>query len=215
MLPDPGRYEERYRLTGAAWGLASALVVFGLGFLRHTHLISAALTVLITIAIPAVLAVALRPVAFRADHAGITLGSAWQLPGRPAVFIPWADVEKIILYPGYTSGGDQVHCIGSSAGTEPRPCPAATSKLPGAPSPASRPGRHGRSRTGGWTASSWPPSPPQWRRASLSSTPATTPTGASKDQASAKTRTRMASDHLDPRARRCTPGRARGGPSEP
>ncbi len=112
MLPDPGRYEERYRLTGAAWGLASALLTLGLGFLRHTHLIFAALTVLITIAIPAVLAVALRPVAFRADHAGITLGSGRQLPRRTAVFIPWADIEKIILYPGYTSSGDQVQCIG-------------------------------------------------------------------------------------------------------
>jgi len=112
MLPDPGRYEERYRLTGAAWGLASALLTLGLGFLRHTHLTFAALTVLLTIAIPAVLAVALRPVAFRADHAGITLGSGRQLPRRPAVLIPWADIEKIILYPGYTSSGDQVQCIG-------------------------------------------------------------------------------------------------------
>ena len=110
MLPDPGRYEERYRLTGAAWGLASALLAVGLGFLRHTHLIFAALTILAVI--PAALAVALRPVAFRADHAGLTLGSGWQLPGRPAAFIPWAHVEKIILYPGYTSGGNQMQCIG-------------------------------------------------------------------------------------------------------
>jgi hypothetical protein len=28
------------------------------------------------------------------------------------VFIPWADVEKIILYRGYTSSGDPVPCIG-------------------------------------------------------------------------------------------------------
>ena len=135
MLPDPGRYEERYRLTGAAWGLASALVVFGLGFLRHTHLISAALTVLITIAIPAVLAVALRPVAFRADHAGITLGSGWQLPGRPAVFIPWADVEKIILYPGYTSGGNQVQCIGVQRRDAAPPLPRGSKQAPWCPVP--------------------------------------------------------------------------------
>jgi hypothetical protein len=113
MLPDPGRYEERYRLTGAAWGLATALLALGLGFLRHTHPIIVALTVLITIAIPAVLAVAFRPVAFRADHAGITLGGSERLlPHRPAVFIPWADVEKIILYPGYASSGDQAQYIG-------------------------------------------------------------------------------------------------------
>lgn len=54
---------------------------------------------------------AFRPVAFRADHTGITLGSG-RLSHRPAVFIPWADIEKIILYPGYTSSGDQVQCIG-------------------------------------------------------------------------------------------------------
>jgi len=109
MLPDPGRYEERYRLIGAALGLASALLAVGLGLLWHTQLIFAALTVLAVI--PAALAVALRPVAFRADYAGITLGSGRQLPRSPAVFIPWADVERIILYRDYTSG-DQMQYIG-------------------------------------------------------------------------------------------------------
>ena len=103
MLPDPGRYEERYRLTGAALGLVSALLALGLGLLWHTQLIFAALAVLAVI--PAVLAVALRPVAFRADHAGITLGSDRLLPRRPAVFIPWADVERIVLYPGRKAAG--------------------------------------------------------------------------------------------------------------
>jgi hypothetical protein len=103
MLPDPGRYEERYRLTGAALGLVSAVLAVGLGLLWHTQLIFAALTVLAVI--PAVLAVALRPVAFRADHAGITLGSDRLLPRRPAVFIPWADVERIVLYPGRKAAG--------------------------------------------------------------------------------------------------------------
>jgi len=103
MLPDPGRYEERYRLTGAALGLVSALLALGLGLLWHTQLIVAALTVLAVI--PAVLAVALRPVAFRADHAGITLGSDRLLPRRPAVFIPWVDVERIVLYPGRKAAG--------------------------------------------------------------------------------------------------------------
>ena len=103
MLPDPGRYEERYRLTGAALGLVSALLALGLGLLWRTQLIFAALTVLAVI--PAVLAVALRPVAFRADHAGITLGSDRLLPRRSAVFIPWADVERIVLYPGRKAAG--------------------------------------------------------------------------------------------------------------
>jgi hypothetical protein len=103
MLADPARYEERYRLTGAALGLASALLAVGLGFLWHTQLIFAALTVLAVI--PAVLAVARRPVAFRADHAGITLGSDRLLPRRPAVVIPWTDVERIVLYPGRKAAG--------------------------------------------------------------------------------------------------------------
>jgi hypothetical protein len=103
MLPDLGRYEERYRLTGAALGLVSALLALGLGLLWHTQLIFAALTVLAVI--QAVLAAALRPVAFRADHAGITLGSDRLLPRRPAVFIPWADVERIVLYPGRKAAG--------------------------------------------------------------------------------------------------------------
>ena len=110
MLPDPGRYEERYRLTRAAQVLVGALLSVGLGLLRHQPLIFAALTVLL--AIPAVLARARRPVALRADHAGITLGSERLLPRRPAVFIPWADVEQIILYPGYTSSGNQAQYIG-------------------------------------------------------------------------------------------------------
>ena len=105
MLPDPARYEERYRLTGAALGLASALLAVGLGFLWHTNLIFAALAVLA--AIPAVLVIARRPVALRADHAGITLGSERLLPRRRPCSPPGQDVEKIILYPGYSSG-DQV-----------------------------------------------------------------------------------------------------------
>jgi hypothetical protein len=52
-----------------------------------------------------VLVIACRPVALRADHAGTTLGSERQLLRRPAVFIPWADVEKIILYPGRKAAG--------------------------------------------------------------------------------------------------------------
>jgi hypothetical protein len=103
--PDPGRYEERYRLTRVA--LAAVLVlVLGL--------------VLFGGAIPAVLALARRPVAFRADHTGITLGSAGKpdsprrlLGHRPAVFVPWADAEQIVLYTGYQGGaGSPVPCLG-------------------------------------------------------------------------------------------------------
>ncbi|HEY6309421.1 MAG TPA: hypothetical protein VIY52_01230 [Streptosporangiaceae bacterium] len=141
MLPDPARYEERYRLTGAALGLASSLLALGLGFLWHAQLIFAALTVLL--AIPAVLAIARRPVAFRADHAGITLGSDRLLPRRPAVFIPWTDVERIILYPGrkaagvgdYIWAGGEVECIGVLRREGAPALPYGNKQAPGCPVP--------------------------------------------------------------------------------
>jgi hypothetical protein len=141
MLPDPARYEERYRLTGAALGLASALLAVGLGFLWHTNLIFVALAVLA--AIPAVLVITRRPVALRADHAGITLGSERQLPRRPAVFIPWADVEKIILYPGRKAAGfgdylwasGEVECIGIQRREEAPALPYGNKQAPGCPVP--------------------------------------------------------------------------------
>jgi hypothetical protein len=133
MLPDPARYEERYRPTGAALGLASALLALGLGFLWHTQLIFAALTVLL--AMPAVLAIARRPVASRADHAGITLGSDWQLPRRPAVFIPWADAGKIILYPGCTSRGSQAQYVGVQRREGAPPLPYGNEQVPWCPVP--------------------------------------------------------------------------------
>jgi hypothetical protein len=40
-------------------------------------------------------------IAFRADYGGITLGvmpTSLAALHRPAIFIPWAEVEKIILY---------------------------------------------------------------------------------------------------------------------
>ncbi|MDQ2812588.1 MAG: hypothetical protein M3Z75_12150 [Actinomycetota bacterium] len=41
----------------------------------------------------------------RADHAGITLGRQhYPLASRPAMFVPWTDVEQIILYTGYEDG---------------------------------------------------------------------------------------------------------------
>ena len=111
MLPDQGCYEERYRLTRPARVLASALLSLGLGLLWHQQLIFAVLTVLL--AVPAVPALVLRPVAFRADHARITLGSDRLLPRRPAVFVPWTDGRRgLIFYPGPTSSGDQAPYLG-------------------------------------------------------------------------------------------------------
>jgi hypothetical protein len=109
---DPGCYEERYKVAGAALSLAATLLVLGLlaavlGW--HPQLIVAAFPALL--AIPAVLAMALHPVAFRADHAGVTLGAVRVLPPRPAMFIPWADIEQIILY-STGSGRKAVECVG-------------------------------------------------------------------------------------------------------
>jgi hypothetical protein len=117
MLPDPGCYGERYSQTGrAALGLAAVLLSVGLGILWHTPVIFTAIALLF--AIPAVIARASRMIAFRADYAGITLGA---VPDKltfrrgPAVFVPWADIEQIILYPAYPRGQGSyasVQCIG-------------------------------------------------------------------------------------------------------
>ena len=131
---DPGCYEERCRLASAVLSLAPSLLALGLGLLWHTHLIWAVLTVLL--AIPAVIALARRQVAFRAGCAGITLGSVRLLPRRPAVFVPWADVEKIILYDSGTGGlGGQVPCIGVLRRAGAPALPWGNEQAPGCPVP--------------------------------------------------------------------------------
>jgi hypothetical protein len=48
-----------------------------------------------------VITITRRMTAFRADYGGITLGvmpTSLAALHRPAIFIPWAEVEKIILY---------------------------------------------------------------------------------------------------------------------
>jgi len=112
MLPDPGLYEERFRLTNrVALRLAGGLLLVGLGLLWQPSGISAAWVILaipvifsaltVAFAMPAVITIARRMIAFRADTAGITLGvmpASLAALHRPAVFIPWAEVERIILY---------------------------------------------------------------------------------------------------------------------
>jgi len=108
MLPDLGCYEERYRLTGsAALGLAASLLAISLGLLWHTPVIAGVIAVLLAVLAAlggGVFSAARRALAFRVDHTGITLGAVpGRLPPRrgPAVFVPWADVEQIVLYPVY------------------------------------------------------------------------------------------------------------------
>jgi hypothetical protein len=84
------------------WARPPACFQFGLGILWHTPVIFTAIALLV--AIPAVIALARRTIAFRADHAGITLSP---VPDKltfrrgQAVFVPWSDAGQIILYPAY------------------------------------------------------------------------------------------------------------------
>lgn len=100
MLPDPGCYEERYRpAIRITPGQIASLVAITLGFLWHIQ--PAFFVIGIVVALPAVIELARRQLAFRADHDGILLaGQQHWLTGRrgPAVPIPWADVERIICY---------------------------------------------------------------------------------------------------------------------
>ena len=120
MLPDHGLYEERYRLTGTvAASLAVSLVMLGIA-LHYSYGIWLALSLLafVTVTVPCLAAAAGRRIAFRADPLGITLGAdplSW--PGRDSspTFIPWSDVERIVLYPGPKSrepGAKDRLCIG-------------------------------------------------------------------------------------------------------
>jgi hypothetical protein len=106
MLPDQGCYEERYRSAGPiARAVAFSLVPLIPALLDSQALpwliLSLAAFALVTL--PCVLAIARRMIAFRADPAGITLGAdpvGWPFRRLPAVFVPWADVEQIVLYRG-------------------------------------------------------------------------------------------------------------------
>ena len=120
MPPDQGLYEERYRLAGSiAASLAISLVMIGVAvhFSYGTWMALAALA-FASITVPCLAAAASGRIAFRADALGITLGaSPLSWPGRDSspVFIPWSDVERIVLYSGPKSGelgaGDR-QCIG-------------------------------------------------------------------------------------------------------
>jgi len=145
VLPDLGCYEERYRLTGsAALSLAAALLSVGLGLLWHTPVIFTVTAVLLAVVAlqgGGAFGAARRMIAFRADHAGITLGA---VPGKltpghgSAVFVPWADVEQIILYPAYPRGRGgyaQAQCIGIKRRAVSPALPEGNEQAPGCPVP--------------------------------------------------------------------------------
>jgi hypothetical protein len=106
-----GCYEERHRLTAhAVMGLAMGVVSVGLGAWWWPGLSAAGLVLAVPVvtsaagvifALPGVAAVACRMVAFRADCMGVTLGAVpdnLTFFGRRSVFVPWAEIEQIILY---------------------------------------------------------------------------------------------------------------------
>jgi hypothetical protein len=140
MLPDPGRYEERYRLAPRGAGLTATLITLGLAFLSVSPWLTAAL-IAAGIVITTCLAVAgRRTIAFRADYAGITLGvpPGLRSPRAQPVSIPWADAEKIILYRAQSGGRgsqDGVPCIGVQRREGAAPLPGGDEQAPGCPVP--------------------------------------------------------------------------------
>jgi hypothetical protein len=108
MQPDPGCYEERYRVSRVAqrgWSISLILLPTAIGFMTASLPAGLVLLVLgVITALPIVVGLAVRRTAFRADYAGITLGAdlrdGWALRWDRAVFVPWADVEQIVIYPG-------------------------------------------------------------------------------------------------------------------
>ena len=137
MLLDQGLYEERYRLTGlvaASLALSLGMLVLAVHFSEGVWMAMAVLA-FVTVTLPALATAAGRKIAFRADPLGITLGAAplsW--PGRDSapVFIPWSDVERIVLY-----GGGKSRELGASErqwiGIQRRP---SASRLPHGNGPA-------------------------------------------------------------------------------
>jgi len=142
MLPDPGRYEERYRLTGGAVpGVAIGLITIGLVFLTVWPWVTGVVIAVALVILMGARVVGRRMIAFRADYAGVTLGV---VPGKltvrrgPAVSIPWAEVEKIILYPASADGQGadaRVQCIGVQRREGAPALPGGNEQAPGCPVP--------------------------------------------------------------------------------
>jgi hypothetical protein len=138
-------YEERYRLTSrAAVGLPASVLLVVVGFLWHLPVVflplGAALAVL-TAQGAGLIDRVRRTTAFRADQAGITLGA---VPDKLTVrrgsrlFIPWADVERIVLYPVHPRGRGgraAVRCIGVQRRATAEPLQWGNEQAPGCPVP--------------------------------------------------------------------------------
>jgi hypothetical protein len=142
---DLDSYEERYRLTGRAIaGVAVSVVVVGLGFLSQSPVIFLATGSILAVFIAqdaGLIDLARRTIAFRADHEGILLGAVpdkLSVRRGSALFIPWADVERILLYPAYPRGPARraaVQCIGVQRRAAAAPLRWGNEQAPGCPVP--------------------------------------------------------------------------------
>ena len=143
MLPGPGCYEERYRMTAAALPrhLAVGLMSIGLLFLVVAPWVTGVVMAAALVILMGTGVAARRVIAFRADQAGITLGAVpgWLMVRRgPAVVIPWADAEKIIFYPARPGGqgpGDRVRCVAVQQREGSAALPAGNEQAAGCPVP--------------------------------------------------------------------------------
>jgi hypothetical protein len=87
-----------------------------------------------------VIDLARRTVAFRAGQEGILLGAVpdkLSVRRGSALFIPWADIERIILYPAYSRGPGRhpVQCIGVQRTAAAAPLRWGNEQAPGCPVP--------------------------------------------------------------------------------
>jgi hypothetical protein len=139
------QYEERYRLTGrAAAGLAASALLVAVGFLWHLPVVFLPLGLglaALTAQGAGMIDQIRRTTAFRADQMGITLGA---VPDKLTVhrgsrlFIPWPDVERVILYrvhPRGRGGHVTVRCVGVQRRATAAPLRWGNEPAPGCPVP--------------------------------------------------------------------------------
>jgi hypothetical protein len=101
MQPGPAAYEERYRFTPTvAWALIGCLAFVLIGILTPMPLVLQVLVIGFFGwgAINSITYAASRKVAFRVDHAGVTLGGGPYRYKATTRFFRWADIEKIVLW---------------------------------------------------------------------------------------------------------------------
>jgi hypothetical protein len=119
-------------------------VVVGLGFLSLSPVIFLPIGIILaafTAQGAGVIDLARRAIAFRADHEGILLGAVpdkLSVRRGSALFIPWADVERIILYPDCPPGAARrvaVQCIGVQRRAAAAPLLWGNEQAPGCPVP--------------------------------------------------------------------------------